>query len=73
MDRLEKELRSEDEAEYEDEEVDPRIQVLNVHIISFFFTFCVHFGSVEASVSTLLQLMESLIQPHTYTHTHTKP
>lgn len=31
MDHLEKEHRSDDEADYEDEEVDPRIQVINLY------------------------------------------
>lgn len=34
MDQLEKELRTDDEAEYEEEEVDPRIQVTTISMHS---------------------------------------
>lgn len=33
MDQLEKEHRSDDETEYEDEEVDPRIQVIHLYTV----------------------------------------
>lgn len=35
MDNLEREHRSDDDADYEDEEVDPRIQVIDLYFESF--------------------------------------